>query len=570
MKAFYGALSFFFLAALVVNALGDSVDYGSEEDLPKIADPDLIVDDQIDTVSSRMATEVTGGGISCENNPFSLDGSCNNIEKPNLGKHNTVFNSLFKPWKINPNDIDLPSPRLVSNIISHEEVSPPNRRHLSEFFTFFGQFLDHTIAETHPTKVRADIPVPADDKFLAPGGIIEFNTTAKIKKDGVEIPENIISSFVDGSAIYGHTKNLSKSLRLWKKGYLKTSAGKLLPLNNNMHFMAGDVRVNENPALQSMHTLWVREHNRVADEILEHYPGKPDEWVFDLARRVVVAEFQQVVFHEFVPAMLGRKLPEYLGYQKDQDSSTSNEFATVAYRVGHTLVNEFLTVYYEHGKQVKKKLSEVFFQTKFVREYGISGIIQGILGTTAAEVDVGVTTALRSNLFPDAPAGASDLVSLNLMRARDHGIPPYNHLRQLYGLRKLKYFYQITKNKNVAKKLEDVYAGDINKVDPWIGGLAEDHYGKSSLGELFYTMWIAEFGRMRDGNRIYYEYGEYAKSMPVDIKTKIKTWQKIWFEHKHGGTMKRIIELNTKIPVAKIQNNPFFTHAHKFVHKKSI
>ena len=33
-------------------------------------------------------------------------------------------------------------------------------------------------------------------------------------------------------------------------------------------FKAGDVRVNEHPALVAMHTLWMRQHNRIARYVL--------------------------------------------------------------------------------------------------------------------------------------------------------------------------------------------------------------------------------------------------------------------------------------------------------------
>lgn len=308
-----------------------------------------------------------------------------------------------------------------------------------------------------------------------------------------------------------------------------------------------------------MHTLWVREHNRIAREVNLFYPGKTDEWVFDIARRINVAELQQVVMNEFVPTMLGRDLPKYTGYKSYIDGSTSNEFATVAYRVGHTLVNPKLTVYYDGDKAVEKPLSEIFFQTTFVREYGISGVFKGILSKRCAEVDVGVTSQLRNLLFPDMTNGGADLVALNIQRARDHSIPPYNRLRMFYALPRKKSFDEITKNKKVAKALHDVYLGDVDRVDAFIGGLAEDHYKDSSLGELFYTAWIAEFTRMRDGNRFHFENDEYMSFLPRDALDKIPTLEYLHKERTHfgGGTMRRIVTMNTKLSREEVQFNPF-------------
>ena len=51
--------------------------------------------------------------------------------------------------------------------------------------------------------------------------------------------------------------------------------------------VAGDVRANENIALTAMHTLFLREHNRIVDSL----PAElPEEAKFQIARRVVIAE----------------------------------------------------------------------------------------------------------------------------------------------------------------------------------------------------------------------------------------------------------------------------------------
>ena len=90
---------------------------------------------------------------------------------------------------------------------------------------------------------------------------------------------NGITAFVDGSQIYGSDKNTSDQLRTQKKGLLKTHEQfrdvPNLPTRKQCGFSitdtqkeqdlaAGDVRVTVQPALASIHTLFLNEHNRIA------------------------------------------------------------------------------------------------------------------------------------------------------------------------------------------------------------------------------------------------------------------------------------------------------------------
>ena len=98
-----------------------------------------------------------------------------------------------------------------------------------------------------------------------------------------------------------------------------------------------------------MHTLYLREHNRVARELSQMNPFWSDETVFQEARRITVAIWQHHVYNEWLPIVLGQNyMTRYglfplnegfsTGYRTDFDPRITNAFATAAFRVGHTLI----------------------------------------------------------------------------------------------------------------------------------------------------------------------------------------------------------------------------------------
>lgn len=74
-----------------------------------------------------------------------------------------------------------------------------------------------------------------------------------------------------------------------------------------LHVYLGDSRATEQPQLTSvMHTIWVREHNRVAKALATVNPTWNDTILFEEARRIVIAEMQHITFNKFIPALLSK------------------------------------------------------------------------------------------------------------------------------------------------------------------------------------------------------------------------------------------------------------------------
>ena len=101
----------------------------------------------------------------------------------------------------------------------------------------------------------------------------------------------------------------------------------MLPVQkNNKHGLndAGDIRVNENLLLTSYHTIFVREHNRLAKIIYSKDPLLTDEEIYQAARNYVIALIQKITFEDWLPILISQKaydeyIGNYPGYQEQID-----------------------------------------------------------------------------------------------------------------------------------------------------------------------------------------------------------------------------------------------------------
>lgn len=104
-------------------------------------------------------------------------------------------------------------------------------------------------------------------------------------------------------------------------------------------FDAGDSRVNNNLALGGIHTLFMREHNMIAIQLGLVNPEWNDERLFNEARRIIIAQYQHIVFTEYLPAIIGKNFIRafdldqeeagkyYSGYNKNVKPLYSNYFS---------------------------------------------------------------------------------------------------------------------------------------------------------------------------------------------------------------------------------------------------
>lgn len=387
----------------------------------------------------------------------------------------------------------------------------------------------------------------------------------------IERPLNSLSSPLDLVAVYGASDTRNIALRGTSGGSfletLETSGDNLLPLNNgrfvngpdtsNRFFLAGDHRANEHAVLTAFHTLFVREHNRLVSLIRNRVGNLPRVEIYEAARAMNITQFQKIVFEQLYPAAVRRPLPPYTGFRRDVDPTVSDIFSGAAFRVGHTMVSNIVPRLNAAGNRLSPiPMARLFFReaSTFTSEL-MDEILRGTAHELAEEVDTWVVNALRNQLFQNVDGEEGfDLVALNIQRGRDHALPSFNEIRDLFGIPRATSFADITTDASVVGRLSRAYRGNVNNVEAFVGLLAEDHEPGSTFGKTMIAVWEAEFTRLRDGDQFLYLRTE---RFPNLVRAQFSEWiEKI--QSTNGVTLANVIADNTRITSSQLPQTDVF------------
>lgn len=352
-----------------------------------------------------------------------------------------------------------------------------------------------------------------------------------------------VTAFIDGSAIYGSDVNTARDLREFAGGRLKMQRTPdnrtLLPPSTNPNdgcnreterlrgrycFAAGDARANENLHLTTMHLLWARQHNRIAEQLAKMNPEWDDETLYEETRRIVSAQLQHITYQEFIPIVLGEKetdlrelRPLQHGYRQrtedpddpSTDPTIANNFATAAFRFAHTLLPGLMRVTDEQrGTSSYVELHRMLFNPySLYAEGGVKSSVTSATENVIQMTSTHVTSQLTNHLFEDplmnstVPCGL-DLVSLNIQRGRDHGLPGYTKWREYCGLGKVDSFSDLEGHLD-PQTLQDISMlyRSVHDVDLYTGALAELPTAGGIIGPTFSCLIADQFVRLQRGDR---------------------------------------------------------------------
>ncbi|XP_071157643.1 salivary peroxidase/catechol oxidase-like [Mytilus edulis] len=482
------------------------------------------------------------------------NGACNNLINPSLGMSFTPQGRFIPPMYSEGdaprNHPDMPSARLVSNkLFDAKNTTIFSAIHTVQFMAH-GQFIAHDVAATPGEGADLDccdptnslekdcyvIPVPEDDPFFKSIRCLNFVRSSAAGKNcltGQREQMNDVTSFIDGSMVYGSTEEQMSKLRDTHGGLLKMSSNKMLPENPNgecrniqpQHHchLAGDFRVDEIPNLGMNHLLLVRQHNDIARKLQGINPHWSDEIVFQETRKITIALIQHITYNEYLPLMVGEKAmnrhrlrirrrgrnPFKDLYDQELDPRIRNSFATAALRIGHTLIVPSLAyLSSDYRTLYRENLDDNFFSTHMIlKEDGsyTDKIARWLTHEQCMKSDRFFQPEVRNKLFK-MEGTSHDLAARNIQRGRDHGLPDYNSWRRFCGLIPVKFCDDIIvdHDKESSDKIKELYR-HASHIDLYAGAVSETPKPGSLLGPTFQCIFVRQFEALKSGDRHWYE-----------------------------------------------------------------
>lgn len=506
----------------------------------------------------------------------SFDGTSNNEDNPEWGASFSHLQRLgdadYADGVSEPNGQDRLGAREISNIVSVQDdgVDIINEFGTTDWLWQWGQWIDHDLSITDgATEEEFNIEVEAGDIWFDPNGtgeiVMEVFRAVYDEETGTSVDnpreqENENTSWIDASMVYGSDDERAMAIRVGEDSpFLATSEGNLLPFNvdelTNANgfvtdpttlFLGGDVRVNETVGLTVMHTLFVREHNRVAALLQDEFPDASGEQIFQSARRVVIAEIAKITFDEYLPALVGNSMPDYAGYDSSINPNIYNEFSAAAYRLGHSELSETTFRIDADGESLAEgplSLRDSFFTgiNLLLEEDDIDPYLRGLAAQEHQAIDRFVVNDVRNFLFGEPGQGGFDLVALNIQRGRDHGLPSLNATRVNLGLAPHASFEEVSDDPDTQAALAEAY-DTVDDIDLFVGGIAESPLTEngSQLGETNTAIIVRQFDEVRAADRFWYENDLNDTEMAIAEQV----------------TLANLIRNNTSIG-DELQDNPF-------------
>ncbi len=485
------------------------------------------------------------------------DGSWNNLENPKEGAANVRFPRNVNRSATYPRASQLLSPNpaeISQTLFARGPAGIKEIPFLNLLAAAWIQFNVHDWV-SHRSSLdfgMHEVPLPPDHparkKYYQTRmyvGRTESDPTRRAQ-DGESAPTylNEVTSWWDASQIYGSDQETADRLRSFVGGKLRLREDGGLPIGELGY---EDTGFNRNwwVGLSLLHTLFAREHNAICEHLSRSYPDWDDNRLYHVARLINAAVIAKIHTVEWTPAILpngvlqqamnanwygllesnlhkrpdrkvfrGIKIqsPEVGGIvgnateRHDVPYGLSEEFTEI-YRL-HELLPDEITIRQVSGiKEEKVSLASVRFSGSYElsKRFAFSDLLYSFGNTLPGQLVLhNYPSTLRELSLPGNPV--YDLAAVDILRARERGVPRYNEFRRQLGLKPIQAFEDLTDDPEIVRDLKRLYDNDLEAIDLIVGTRAESHrptgYG---FGETMFQLFILNASRRLQADRFYTE-----------------------------------------------------------------
>ncbi|XP_053671837.1 peroxidase-like [Anopheles nili] len=519
-----------------------------------------------------LVVALTGQGAlgQCDaNTPYrTFDGSCNNLQNPSWGSANTPYGRLLPAEygdglstpRRSKTGVDLPPARLLSlSMFTEPNVLDPR---MSLVNMQFGQLVAHDMGlragssdavsccqngrvVSSPGRRCFPIPVLPNDPVLSPAGIqcldlvrtlntCDVNPANCVNRQAQQL--NAATSFLDLSVVYGNSATQNSQLRAFVGGRMKVdnrngtdwpprhpqaASACTLKSSADSCYLTGDERSNITPELTILHIAFLREHNRIARQLQLSHSLWNDEKIFQEARRINIAQYQHIVYNEWLPFFLNPDLMSQRGlllrtrdYVNDYTSTINptvlNAHANGAFRYFHSSIMGSLSLHQE-SRAYNGAINindHMFNPTILERNDGYALLTRGMTTQAMGRNDWNYDAEIKHFLFRSNSFFGTDLKALDIQRSRDHGIAGYNAFRQYCGLGRAtrwEDFVELRGPRDI-QMLNNLYR-TVDDVDLTVSEFFERHIPGTQAGPTYHCILMEQFLRTRRGDRFFFENG---------------------------------------------------------------
>ncbi len=456
---------------------------------------------------------------------YKHDGTGNNVVNPNWGSVDSALVSEFGshyPGDASGDSVSYagrPSCCFLEPLFT-AAFDTAGMQGLNQAQVIFGQFLSSHDAALTPGNDSE--PIPNEACLSGHKRAIHHNTNPRTHP-------NKVTSFLELTVVYGETNAKALALRSLVRGELRHSANSnFLPKrcadlgvdiftgggDPNDVFCAGDVRVNENLYLLVIHTLFMREHNRLAGRVYAEHPSWTDEQIYQKARAINIAQYQHIAYYEWLPNVVGHSffeaspLSAYQGYNPTTNPGYFSDSSQSIFRMSHTQIVNRILRQDEYGVIFNEEsLITTAFQPGRLEAYGIEEWISGMANTFASQVGPSFPSELNTHPNPVLPD--LHLMAIDCFRGRDFGLIDFNGLRQALGLPAVTSMSQISKA-SLNQYILNQY-NSVNNIDEFVGLILEDHAIDSPIGPTLQRAMERQMLKTREGDRFWFENPNYTE-----------------------------------------------------------